>query len=110
MVLLNDPQYQEAARVLGEKVIGQFPNQPDLQIQTAFRLITGRYPDSFEATHLRQFYEKQSLWYKEHLDDAAAYLSVGEYPVNQELPNYQLAAMGITINSMMNTAEAFTRK
>ena len=110
LVLLNDPQYQEAARVLGEKVIGQFPNQPDLQIETAFRLITGRYLDSFEETRLRQFYEKQVLWYENHPDDAIDYLSIGEQPFNQELLHYQLAAMGITINSMMNTAEAFTRK
>ncbi|MBI3720926.1 MAG: DUF1553 domain-containing protein, partial [Fimbriimonas ginsengisoli] len=47
-VLLNDPQFVEAARVLAERMMREGGAQPEPRIQFAFQRLTGRAPDKRE--------------------------------------------------------------
>ena len=55
LILLNDPQYLEAARVLAEQVVRSADRRKTRGPQ-AFRCATGRAPDAREREVLRQLY------------------------------------------------------
>ena len=110
LVLLNDPQYQEAARIAAEQVMKASAESLDQQIALAFRKVTGRKSSPSERKLIKTFYEKERAWYQANESEAVAYLKVGEHPFDKSLPLADLAAMGVTINSIMNTDEGYTRK
>ena len=58
LVLWNDPQFVEAARILSERVILE-ANGLHERIEFAFRLLTGRHPSPFEMETLSTMYHKQ---------------------------------------------------
>lgn len=109
LVLLNDPQFIEAARVLAEKII-QDKNEPSERLQVAFRMITGRIPDKDELDLLLEFYESELIKFKSKEEDALDFLSIGESTWEKELNPSEIAGLAIVINSTMNTNEGFTRK
>ena len=51
-MLLNDPTYVEASRVLAEKTLFQAGRDPDKRIDFAFRLATDRKPQPQERAVL----------------------------------------------------------
>ena len=54
LVLLNDPQFVEAARALAERVLAEGGRAEDDRITFAFRLLTGRRPTRPELSTLRR--------------------------------------------------------
>ena len=109
LVLLNDPQYVEAARRLAEQTIQDF-EEVDKQITHIFRATTGRHPDQQEVHTLSDLYQREQTHYAQNEKEALDYLSVGELERNETLNPAHTAALAVTINALMNTDEAYTRK
>lgn len=109
LVLLNDPQFVEAARVLSEKLILK-ESDSVTRLKTAFRMTTGRKPDQFELDLLNEFYNEELENFEQNQDDALAFLSTGNSQWNENLDPTEVAALGVVVNSIMNTDEGFTRK
>ncbi|PWJ57142.1 cytochrome c [Dyadobacter jejuensis] len=110
LVLLNDPQYLEAARKLAERLwMAGGSNQQQLLGQ-AFRLLTGRSPKAKEMDILSQYYEDELKKFKEQPQKARAYLSTGYLPLAPGLPPAPVAALATVAHAIMNTDEAYTRK
>jgi hypothetical protein len=59
LVLLNDPQFTEAARRIGERALKEGGARPDERIAFTFRLLTGRKPSVRELAVLRTLYDEQ---------------------------------------------------
>ena len=105
LVLLNDPQFIEAARVLGEKLLKGFPNDVSARAQVAFKKLIGRAPDEEELKILAQiFTEQKDLFAK---DEAAAkkLLATGESKFDEKLPPADFAATTLMVNAIMNFDE-----
>jgi hypothetical protein len=105
LVLLNDPQFIEAARVLGEKLLKQFPNDVNARAHIAFKKLIGRAPDETETKILTQiFAEQKDLFAK---DEAAAkkLLATGESKFDEALPSADFAATTLMVNAIMNFDE-----
>ena len=105
LVLLNDPQFIEAARVLGEKLLKEFPNDVNARAQVAFKKLIGRAPDETETKILAQiFAEQRDLFAK---DEAAAkkLLATGESKFDETLPSADFAATTLMVNAIMNFDE-----
>ncbi len=102
LVLLNDPQYLEAARVLAES-IWEYGEQATA---IAFRHFTSRLPEEEELANLQMLRREQEARYRANPEDALALLGVGAYPTSHELDAAMLAALTFTISAIMNLDEA----
>lgn len=105
LVLLNDPQFIEASRVLGEKLLKQFPKDAAARNREAFRTLTGRTPDRTEAKILAKLYTEQEAAFAKRPDNAMKLLGVGESKRDDSLPSADSAAMTTLINAIMNFDE-----
>jgi len=105
LVLLNDPQFVEASRVLGEKLLKQFPKDEIARNREAFRTLTGRTPDRTEAEILARLYAEQKAEFTKNPEGARKLLAVGESKRDDGLPPADFAAMTSLVNAIMNFDE-----
>ncbi len=105
LVLLNDPQFVEAARVLAEHELKRFPNDEAARNREVFRALIGRVPDAVEAGILARLFAEQRDLFTRNSDDAAKLLGVGESRWDGALPRADLAAMTTVVNAIMNFDE-----
>jgi hypothetical protein len=105
LVLLNDPQFLEAARVLAERLIALHPGEGDALIRDAFRRVAGREPDPREGEILRRLYEEQAGHFRDHPGAAEQYLAIGEHSRTTALPAPDVAAAAVLVSALMNHDE-----
>jgi hypothetical protein len=105
LVLLDDPQFIEAARALGEKMLKEYPHDESAQINTAFRSLIGRSPDKKELSILQQLFTEQKGFYAQNLGEADKLLAIGESKWDATLPHADFAATTMLVNAMMNYDE-----
>ena len=110
LVLLNDIQFVEAARVLAERVIEQSPPDHAGQIELAFRLLTGRRPTSVEREILEGLYAEELEIFQVDLDAAMAVASTGEPPRRDAIDPARTAAMTVICSTIMNTDAAVMKR
>ncbi len=109
LVLLNGPQFVEAARRLGERMLTEGGKDLDIQLSYGFRLITARQPTEAELGVLREAYLAELNWYAAHEAEVTKLLQVGASPSNTALDRSQLAAMASVARLLMNLNEAITK-
>ena len=105
LVLLNDPQFVEAARVLAERLLKRFPHVGFDRDREAFRALTGRPPDEAEAGILARLFAEQKDLFARSPDEAARFLGVGDSAWDETLPRADLAAMTTVVSAIMNLEE-----
>jgi hypothetical protein len=102
LVLMNDVQFIESARVLAAAVAGDCAD-PREQIAAAFLSLTCRDPDEAELDLLLEAYEQQHALFAGDIEQhASAYLDVGEAPLGTDAPSAELAALAATCQIIMN--------
>jgi hypothetical protein len=102
IVLLNGPQFVEAARVLAEKLHEETEGKRDALIDQAFVRFASRQPDAKEREILSRLYDEQLAYYGKHPDQAAALLAIGDKKRGDKLPAAEIAAATNLINALMN--------
>src|SRR5208282_1684230 len=92
LVLLNDPTYVEAARVLAEKTLVHAGRDPEKRVDFAFRLATDRKPQPQERAVLLELARQQLVEYRHDKASALKLISVGDAKPNPKLDPAELAA------------------
>jgi hypothetical protein len=105
LVLMNDPQFVEAARVLAERLLKEHPENPEPRIREAFRSLTGRLPDGEEVSMLRQLFDEQKTFYGKESEAAGKLLATGESKWDESLPRADFAATTMLVSAIMNLDE-----
>ena len=105
LVLLNDPQFVEAARVLAAQLLTRFRSDETARHREAFRALIGRPPDGTESRILARLFAEQRDLFARNRDEAAKLLAVGESKSDDTLPRVELAATTIVVNAIMNFDE-----
>jgi hypothetical protein len=108
LILLNDPQHVEAARVLAEKLFAE-PDMP-ARLTRAFRLATSRRPTAKELDVLAQMFAEQRQRFEKLPEQAAALLRVGESASSGRIPHAEHAALTVVVQAVMNLDECVTKK
>ncbi len=110
LVLLNDVQYVEAARVLAERLLREGGSTPDARITTAYRLLTSRAPRPTELAAVRSLYVKERAGFAGDVRAAKALATSGQSPVARALDPVDVAAWTVVASTIMNTDEAVTKR
>jgi hypothetical protein len=110
LVLLNDVQYVEAARVLAVRLQKEAGADVTKQIELLFRLTTSRKPKADETTQLTQLYTAQLEKFRKNPAAASKLLSQGEYPVANGIDRIKTAALTIVSSTMLNHDECYTKR
>ena len=110
LVLLNDPQFVEAAKVLAERIQKEGGENIEDQIKYGFRLVTSRYPDELELSVLSKLFNKQLKYFETDLPKAKSLLAVGTYRVNKNLNVSKTAALAVVSNTILNHDEAYMKR
>lgn len=110
LVLLNDPQWLEAARLTGERILREGGDNLGSQVTFAFRLVTGREPSARETTVLMQLFSEQRQRFVEDPKAADQLLSVGETRTGSGMAAADLAASTVLAQALLNHDEAIMRR
>ena len=110
LVLLNDPEFVEAARVFAAKVIADGGANDVARVTWAFRRATGRAPTDAEATVLVGLLTKHRTDYVANPADAAKLLKAGDAPAPTGVPPAELAAWTSVCRVVLNLHETITRQ
>jgi len=109
-VLMNGPQFVEAARVLAERLLAEYDGQAGLALDRAFELLTSRLPDDEEREIIRRMHAAQREWYAARPDDAGKLVAIGDRKRDESLPATDVAALASVINALMNYDETVVKR
>ncbi len=107
-VLMNGPQFVEAARVLSEKLMKE-QQDDDPPLETLFRTLTSRRPSEAELEILADLYQSQLAYFEKDPGRAAAYLKTGDRAADPKLNPHQLAALSAVANALLSFDEVTNR-
>ncbi|MFN3148462.1 DUF1553 domain-containing protein [Bremerella sp.] len=111
LVLLNGPQYVEAAKMLAVRVLKDEKAASDQdKVQTVFRLLTSRAANANELELLTQLYVQQKAHFQGQADAAKKVLTAGEAKVPDTLDPTEVAALTVVANTVMNFDGSVTRR
>lgn len=109
-VLLNGPQFMEAARVMAAKLLEKHKDSPASLVEEAFRSFTSRSPGEREREILIKLHAQQLAHYKANPGEAKGLLGIGASPEAKDIPPPEVAAAAILINTIMNLDEAVSKR
>jgi hypothetical protein len=108
LVLLNDPTYVEAARVLAGRAIARGAD-PQSRVRYLFREATLRSPTAVELQLLLDLAQRRLAHYRQKPSEAAKLVAVGtSRPPNVEATD--LAAWTIVASTILNLDETVTKE
>jgi hypothetical protein len=110
LVLLNDPEFVEAARVFAAKTLADGGNNDASRAAWAFERATGRKPKGAEAAVLGEVLEKHRKEFADKPDEAKKLLAVGNAPLPKDVAPDELAAWTSVCRVILNLHEAITRQ
>jgi hypothetical protein len=110
MVLLNDPTYVEAARVLAERAIKEGGKSADDRLAFATRAAMQRPPSAAESKVLLALLDKHLAEYKAEVPAAQKLLAIGDKPAAKDVDAAELAAWTSVTRVILNLHETVTRE
>ncbi len=108
LVLLNDPTYIEAARVLAQKVMLAYKT-PRERLTEAFVRVLARKPSAAELGLLERSVAKRVAQYKKDPKSALALVSVGAAPLDARCSVPELAAYTLAASTLLNLDETINK-
>jgi hypothetical protein len=110
LILMNDPQYVEASRILAERMLRDGGTALEEQIAYGFRLLTGRDPRQEELVRLKVLFESELDEFRKAPDRAGDLLSTGEFPRDRSLEPAKTAALAVVANTILNFDETVMKR
>ena len=110
LVLLNDPTFVEAARVLAQKAITEGKGSDVGILNAMFRRALGRVASKSERDVLLEGTALRRLEYQQHPEDANKLVLVGAAKRPDGIPTADLAAWMLTASIILNTDELVTKE
>ncbi len=109
LVLLNDPQFVEAARVLAERACKEAGSNLADRITLVMRTLVGRGPTARELRTLEALYHDQYDEFHGGASHADALLHVGDAAREPGIEPDELAAMTVLALAILNHDETVTK-
>jgi hypothetical protein len=109
LVLLNDPQFVEAAKATAGKAFSRYPD-PENRLRYTYRLLTARTPTARELSVLTKLYEREYGKFRQNPAKLKGWLGAGEHQVDPKADQAALAAGTVVASTIMNSDAFITRR
>ena len=109
LVLMNDPQFVEAARLFAQRIIKEGGTTTKDRIKFAFKHSLARNPTDDEIEVLEKIFDSEHKTFQKQPEEAKKLISVGDTPVDQKIDAAEVAAWTIISNLIFNLDEFVTR-
>lgn len=100
LVLLNDPIFLEAAKVLGQQI--SMADDSEAAISAAFERLSGRIPTKDELQVLLQLQQQEIEKFKADSAKAAGWLQAGAFEIDPSISPALLAANAVVASTIIN--------
>ena len=105
LIALNEPQYVESARRLGERIMTEAEGDVEAKVTWLLERTLMRPPTDKELAILVAGYEEQLAFYRADPDAAKALIATGTSKPNADLDPATLAAWTMTASTVINLDE-----
>ena len=102
LVMLNDPQFVEAARKLGERILKNGGETDESRANWAYREVTGNSPSYEQLPLLKELISEQREFFKTKSSDAEAFLKIGDSPADPALNKIESATFATFAQALLN--------
>ncbi len=109
LVLLNDPEYVEAARALAAKSMAEAGPEPQARARFLLRRAVGRVPSEQEVAVVAELAAAERARFAADPGAADKLLSIGELPPPRGIDRIDLAAWTTAARAVLNMQETYTR-
>ena len=109
LVLLNDPQFVEAARALAQEAMKVGGSTLADRITFIVRTLMGHRPSPRELATLEALYREQYDEFRGGHSDPHKLLAVGDAPIDPALDPVECAAMTVLAQAILNHDEMVTK-
>lgn len=109
LVLLNDPQFVEAARALASRLGEEYGDDFETILNSGFLLALTREASHEELEILKNLYHQQLAHFEKSPDELKNYLAVGDFKVPPHLDKKKVAALAVVCSTILNMDEAYTK-
>jgi hypothetical protein len=109
LVLMNDEQFVEASRSLGQRMMREGGVRDDDRLRQAFRWATTRQPDEVELAELRAMLARERARYASQVQEATKLIRVGESLPDPSIDPAELAAWTMIGNLLLNLHDTMTK-
>jgi hypothetical protein len=106
LLLMNDPQFVEAARNMAQRVL---TTKTEDKFSFLINQALGRLPDEKMLSSLQMSYQQLNLLYQSNEAAAKDLISIGESEVDTSLDPIELATWTMLANQVFNLDEFITR-
>jgi len=110
LVLMNDPQFVEAAKALSQRMQLEGGDSLDEQLSFAFRSATSRKPKAAELALLSELYYEQFNRFSQKKNEAEDFLKVGEMRIESHLEPVITASLAMVANAILNHDETYIKR
>ncbi len=115
LVLLNDPQYVEAARALAERALMKIETTNSIaadekRAQFVFRALTGRSPSQQEIAVLVQLVSEQRKLFSENEAAQLEWLAIGDHRAAAVIDTLELSAWSVLASGLMSFDETVMKR
>ena len=109
LMLMNDPQFFEAARAFAERTIKEGGETPEARIAYIFEMATARLPKPVEKELLLKTFQTHYQELAADPDAAKALITVGESAPDETLDAVEVAAWTMIANLILNLDEVLNK-
>lgn len=108
-VLMNGPQFVEAARGLAERTMARHADHTAAMAEL-FLVLTSRRATTDELQVLNDLLASQQAYFRQHPDRAKAYLQIGQAEPARDFDDGELAAMTVVASTVMNFDDSVMKR
>ena len=109
LLMLNEPQFIEAARALAERTLREGGSAADDRLSYMFRLVASRSPDAKDLAELSAALSDLTAHYSKEPEAAKHLITTGETKPDPRFKPAELAAWTMIGNVILNLDEVITK-
>lgn len=108
LVLLNDPTFLEASKVIGSQIANNSESKAGITL--AFRKLTGRHPSVKELEILKNLQEQEYKKFSEMPEKAKGWIEAGAYALTNPTEFPRIASHAVVASAIINSDAAITKR